>query len=205
MRRYVIIGNGFAGTTCAEQLRKIDAAASIIMFADEPYPLYNRIALPPMLRKQVSEAKVIIRDVAWHEKHTIDLRLSTRVDAIDHEGKTVDRGRQRVSLRRAAGGDRRPSEPVGVSGCGRRAQHLQLSVHERHEGDLRIARDREDRRIGRRLVHRVRTRRSVRLARRRDALADSRAALSAPHARRDLRRAARRSGARRRLHDPLRR
>ena len=48
-RRYVIIGNGFAGTTCAEQLRKIDAAASIIMFADEPYPLYNRIALPPML------------------------------------------------------------------------------------------------------------------------------------------------------------
>src|SRR5665213_3333361 len=56
VRRYVIIGNGFAGTTCAEQLRKIDASASIIMFADEPYPLYNRIALPPMLRKQVTEA-----------------------------------------------------------------------------------------------------------------------------------------------------
>src|SRR5580698_2509931 len=89
VRRYVIIGNGFAGTTCAEQLRKIDASASIIMFADEPYPLYNRIALPPLLRKQVTEAKVIIRDAAWHEKHTIDLRLSTRVEKIDTDGKTV--------------------------------------------------------------------------------------------------------------------
>ncbi len=44
---------------------------------------------PPLLRKQVTESKVIIRDVAWHEKHTIDLRLSTRVDAINYEGKTV--------------------------------------------------------------------------------------------------------------------
>ena len=66
-RRYVIIGNGFAGTTCAEQLRKIDASASIIMFADEPYPLYNRIALPPMLRKQIAEAKVIIE--AWRRHY----------------------------------------------------------------------------------------------------------------------------------------
>src|ERR1700727_762919 len=88
-RRYVIVGNGFAGTTAAEQLRKADAAASITMFADEPYPLYNRIALPPLLRKQVAESKVIIRDLAWHEKHAIDLRLSTRVEKIDTEGKTV--------------------------------------------------------------------------------------------------------------------
>ena len=107
-RRYVIIGNGFAGTTCAEQLRKIDASASIIMFADEPYPLYNRIALPPMLRKQIAEAKVIIRDLAWHEKHTIELKLSTRVDAINHEEKTV-----------IAGGKEYPYDALLVSTGGR--------------------------------------------------------------------------------------
>ena len=82
-RRYVIVGNGFAGTTCAEQLRKADAACSIALFTDEPYPLYNRIALPPLLRKQVVEAKVLMRDAAWHEKHAIDLHLSTRVERID--------------------------------------------------------------------------------------------------------------------------
>src|SRR5471032_2749446 len=120
VRRYVIIGNGFAGTTCAEQLRKIDAAASIIMFADEPYPLYNRIALPPMLRKQVTEAKVIIRDVAWHEKHTIDLRLSTRVDAIDHAGRSVVAGGREYpydALLLATGGRPNPSDAPGAAGA----------------------------------------------------------------------------------------
>jgi NAD(P)H-nitrite reductase large subunit len=88
-RRYVIVGNGFAGTTAAEQLRKADPACSIVLFADEPYCLYNRIALPPMLRLQVTEQKVIMRDVAWHEKLRIDLRLSTRVDRINVAEQTV--------------------------------------------------------------------------------------------------------------------
>ncbi|MBV8151765.1 MAG: NAD(P)/FAD-dependent oxidoreductase, partial [Candidatus Eremiobacteraeota bacterium] len=33
-RRYVIVGNGFAGTTCAEQLRKADPACEITLFGD---------------------------------------------------------------------------------------------------------------------------------------------------------------------------
>lgn len=81
-RRYVIIGNGFAGTTAAEQLRKADASCSITMFTDEPYTLYNRIALPPLLRKQVTEQKVIIRDLAWHEKNNITLFLRTPVESV---------------------------------------------------------------------------------------------------------------------------
>ena len=87
--RYVIIGNGFAGTTAAEQLRKADAACSITMFTDEPYTLYNRIALPPLLRKQVTEQKVIIRDQAWHDKNAIELLLETPVDKIVAEEKHV--------------------------------------------------------------------------------------------------------------------
>jgi 3-phenylpropionate/trans-cinnamate dioxygenase ferredoxin reductase subunit len=91
-RRYVIVGNGFAGTTCAEHLRKGDAACSIVMLADEPYPLYNRIALPPLLRKQVTQQKVIMRDLAWHEKHAITLHLNTRADSIDVAEKVVYAG-----------------------------------------------------------------------------------------------------------------
>jgi NAD(P)H-nitrite reductase large subunit len=67
VRRYVIVGNGFAGTTAAEQLRKHDPSCEITLFGDEPYTLYNRISLPPMLRRQIPEAKVMIRNVAWHE------------------------------------------------------------------------------------------------------------------------------------------
>ncbi len=55
--RYVIVGNGFAGTTAAEQLRKHDSACEIVLFGDEPYTLYNRISLPPMLRSKSRKRK----------------------------------------------------------------------------------------------------------------------------------------------------
>lgn len=88
-RRYVIVGNGFAGTTAAEQIRKHDPSCSITLFTDEPYTLYNRIALPPLLRKQVTKEKVIMRDVEWHTKHDIDLHLETRVDRIVPQERIV--------------------------------------------------------------------------------------------------------------------
>ena len=88
-RKYVIVGNGFAGTTAAEHLRKHDASCEIVLFGDEPYTLYNRISLPPMLRKQIPEAKVMIRDRAWHEEHRIDLRLGVHVDAVDPNERVV--------------------------------------------------------------------------------------------------------------------
>ncbi len=120
-RRYVIVGNGFAGTTCAEQLRKADPACKIVLFADEPYPLYNRISLPPMLRKQIPEAKVMMRDVAAHEKLNIDLRLNTRVEKINWEGKTVvyNGGKEEPydALLLATGGRPNPSTSPGAAGA----------------------------------------------------------------------------------------
>ncbi len=119
-RRYIIIGNGFAGTTCAEQLRKADPACSITLFADEPYPLYNRISLPPMLRGQIPEAKVMMRDTAAHEKHNIDLRLSTRVERINTAEKTVIANGHEYpydALLLATGGRPNPSDAPGAQGA----------------------------------------------------------------------------------------
>ncbi len=78
-RRFVIVGNGIAGTTAAEQIRKADDSASITLLTDEPYPLYNRIALPPLLKRKIAPAKVTIKSAAWHQERHIDLRLSTKV------------------------------------------------------------------------------------------------------------------------------
>ncbi|GAC1564620.1 MAG: FAD-dependent oxidoreductase [Vulcanimicrobiaceae bacterium] len=119
-RRYVIVGNGFAGTTCAEHLRKNDSTASIVMFGDEPYTLYNRIALPPLLRKQVAQTKVIIRDLAWHEKHGIELHLNTRVDRIDAEGRVVHADGKSYpydALLVATGGRPNRSDAPGAAGA----------------------------------------------------------------------------------------
>ena len=87
--RFVIIGNGAAGTYCAEQLRKDDAACEILMITDEPYTLYNRVSLPRYLRGVLLEQRVYVRDQEWHDKNRIDLRRETRVTAVDFDGKTV--------------------------------------------------------------------------------------------------------------------
>ena len=87
--RFVIIGNGAAGTYAAEQLRKDDVAAEIVMIDDEKYTLYNRVSLPRYLRGVLLEQRVYVRDMPWHEKNRIDLRLETKVTHVNFEEKTV--------------------------------------------------------------------------------------------------------------------
>src|SRR2546421_10758990 len=87
--RFVIVGNGAAGTYAAEQLRKDDAAAEIVMIDDEKYTLYNRVSLPRYLRGVLFEQRVYVRDMEWHVKNRIDLRLETRVTQVNFEEKTV--------------------------------------------------------------------------------------------------------------------
>jgi NAD(P)H-nitrite reductase large subunit len=120
VRKYVIIGNGFAGTTAAEQLRKHDPSCEIALFGDEPYTLYNRISLPPMLRKQIPEAKVMIRNVAWHEEHRIDLHLETHVEGIVTQERIVaanGRSYPYDALLIATGGRPNPSGKPGSEGA----------------------------------------------------------------------------------------
>lgn len=88
-RTYVIVGNGIAGTTAAEQIRKVDASASITLVTNEPYSLYNRIALPPFLKKKIAQQKVTIKTVAWHEDRKIDLVLESTVRQVSTNDREV--------------------------------------------------------------------------------------------------------------------
>ena len=87
--RFVIIGNGAAGTYAAEQLRKDDAAAEIVMIDDEKYTLYNRVSLPRYLRGVLLEQRVYVRDMEWHQKLRIELRLETKVTRVNFDEKTI--------------------------------------------------------------------------------------------------------------------
>jgi 3-phenylpropionate/trans-cinnamate dioxygenase ferredoxin reductase subunit len=88
-RRYVILGNGIAGQTCAEELRKLDPECSIVMIAAERHPLYNRVALPRFLRGQVREEKVMMRTVADYEKRGLEIHLETWATEIETREKLV--------------------------------------------------------------------------------------------------------------------
>jgi 3-phenylpropionate/trans-cinnamate dioxygenase ferredoxin reductase subunit len=88
-RRYVVIGNGIAGQTCAEELRKMDADASIVMIAAERHPLYNRVALPRYLRGQVRREKVLMRTVEDYAARGLDIHFETWATEIDARSKVV--------------------------------------------------------------------------------------------------------------------
>src|ERR1700720_869937 len=76
-KRFVVIGNGIAGQTAAEELRKGDADASIVMIAAERYPLYNRVALPRYLRGQVRREKVLMRTVEDYARQNLEIHFET--------------------------------------------------------------------------------------------------------------------------------
>lgn len=88
-KRYVIVGNGVAGTTAAETLRKLEPHSRITLITAEAYPLYNRVSLPHYLKGTVSEDKVFMRSVEQHRERGIDLRLETRVVSVQLDERTV--------------------------------------------------------------------------------------------------------------------
>lgn len=119
-RRYVIIGNGIAGTTAADTLRKNDPNCSIHLITNEPYPLYNRVSLPRFLQGVIVEQKVMIRDFAWHEQRNIQLLTETVVTGINTDERVVvtDRGQHLPydALLVATGGWANPLRVPGAAG-----------------------------------------------------------------------------------------
>ena len=88
-RRYVVLGNGIAGQTAAEDLRKADADASIVMIAAERHPLYNRVALPRYLRGQVRREKVFMRTAEDYTRQNLEIHFETWATEVDTQQKIV--------------------------------------------------------------------------------------------------------------------
>jgi len=88
-RRYVVLGNGIAGQTAAEELRKLDSEASIVMIAAERHPLYNRVALPRYLRGQVRREKVFMRTAEDYARQNLDIHFETWATEVDLAAKVV--------------------------------------------------------------------------------------------------------------------
>ena len=89
MTHYVIVGNGVAGTTAAENIRKLDQEGSITMLTDEQVPFYYRLRLNEYLAGDLPEEKLIGKKQGWYQEHNIDLKLGIRVVSGDPEQKIV--------------------------------------------------------------------------------------------------------------------
>ena len=77
MKKYLVVGNGVAGTTAAEYIRKNDPSGEITIVTEEDLPFYYRIRLPDFLCGEVEESGLIAKKKEWYQENNITLRLST--------------------------------------------------------------------------------------------------------------------------------
>ena len=89
MKRYLIIGNGVAGTTAAEQIRKHDKQGEITILTDEDLPFYYRIRLNEYLAGDLEEAKLIAKQADWYSARKIRLQTGVRVTGGDPDKRSV--------------------------------------------------------------------------------------------------------------------
>jgi len=82
MEKYVIIGNGVAGTSAAEQMSKHDKG-DITILSKESVPFYNRIQLNDFLPGYLSTSDLIVRDPEWYHSRKINLSLHSEVKSVD--------------------------------------------------------------------------------------------------------------------------
>ncbi|WP_334042915.1 anthranilate 1,2-dioxygenase system ferredoxin--NAD(+) reductase [Burkholderia ambifaria] len=86
----VIVGAGHAARRTAEALRARDADARIVMIGAERELPYDRPALSKdALLRDGGEQRAFIRDAAWYDAQRVELRLGTRVDAIERDARRV--------------------------------------------------------------------------------------------------------------------
>jgi len=89
MANYLIIGNGVAGTTAAENIRKVDKAGKITVVTEETTPFYYRMRLPEFISGDLAEDKLGAKKDQWYRDHGIDLKLNTRIQDASLEKKAV--------------------------------------------------------------------------------------------------------------------
>lgn len=85
--KYLIIGNGVAGTAAAENIRKLDRDGEITILTEEGTPFYSRIRLIEYLAGEAQEKDIVIHAKEWFEKNNIGLHLDSHVSLIDSEAK----------------------------------------------------------------------------------------------------------------------
>ncbi len=87
--RVVVIGNGVAGITLAEALRRRSPGVHLTVLSDEPHPFYNRMALAELLPAPEREDTLHLRHAGWATDMRIDLQLAREATRIDRTAQQV--------------------------------------------------------------------------------------------------------------------
>jgi NADH oxidase (H2O2-forming) len=88
-KRFVIIGNGIAGLSAAQAIRRLDKEASITIISGESHPTYSPCVLPNYLTGEINREKVFVREFQDYSRENIQLITSDRGTALDPDRKKI--------------------------------------------------------------------------------------------------------------------
>jgi 3-phenylpropionate/trans-cinnamate dioxygenase ferredoxin reductase subunit len=93
MSHVIVVGAGQAGSSCVAKLRNGGFDGQITLIGEEPVPPYQR---PPLskayLMGDMTQERLLLRPAAFYDENDIQLRMKTRVDAIDAAKQTISVG-----------------------------------------------------------------------------------------------------------------
>lgn len=89
VRRVVIVGNGIAGVTTADHLRRRHPEVEIDVVAAEPHTLYNRMGISRLIYGRSAMIGLHLLPDEWYDEHRITCWLNTRVARIDRGARSV--------------------------------------------------------------------------------------------------------------------
>ncbi len=89
VQRIVVIGNGIAGVTAADHVRRRHPGCAVDVVAAEPHPLYNRMGISRLIYGRSAMVGLHLLPDAWYDDNRITCWLNTRAQAIDREAGVV--------------------------------------------------------------------------------------------------------------------
>ena len=89
MAKYLIVGNGVAGNSAAEMIRRLDAGEAITIFSKSRYPFYYTPALPEYLSGEKELPRFTLHDFSWYEKNHVEFHPAEEVLSVDPASRTL--------------------------------------------------------------------------------------------------------------------
>ena len=98
--RIVIVGNGIAGLSAAEEIRKRNDQVEIHMITQEKYYTYFRTQLSRFLATEFKVEDIYLHPEQWYKERNIVVHLDSRVERIDPDSKRLFFNRQSMEYDR---------------------------------------------------------------------------------------------------------
>ncbi len=92
VERVVIVGNGIAGVTAADHIRRRHPHCEIHLIGRERHHLYNRMGITRLIYGRSAMQGLYLLPEQWYEDFNITCWLNTHVTQIDRDARTVTLG-----------------------------------------------------------------------------------------------------------------